>query len=65
MSTFVKNVVGIFRANALFIGGNVRAAVNEGRADYTPIFLSEIPHLFRREIINFWKATNQGGPPVQ
>ncbi|MBK7929719.1 MAG: acetyl-CoA hydrolase/transferase family protein [Bryobacterales bacterium] len=37
---------GIFRANALFIGANVRGAVNEGRADYTPIFLHEIESLF-------------------
>ena len=36
-----------FRHNAYFIGPNVRAAVAEGRADYTPIFLSEIPALFR------------------
>jgi acyl-CoA hydrolase len=37
---------GHFRHNALFIGGNVRKAVQEGRADYTPIFLSEIESLF-------------------
>ena len=37
---------GHFRHNAMFIGGNVRKAVNEGRADYTPIFLSEIEGLF-------------------
>lgn len=36
-----------FRVNALFIGENVRKAVNESRADFTPIFLSEIPGLFR------------------
>jgi acetyl-CoA hydrolase len=36
-----------FRVNALFIGNNVRLAVQEGRADFTPIFLSEIPSLFR------------------
>jgi 4-hydroxybutyrate CoA-transferase len=36
-----------FRANAFFISGAVRRAVWEGRADYTPIFLSEIPRLFR------------------
>jgi acyl-CoA hydrolase/GNAT superfamily N-acetyltransferase len=36
-----------FRLNALFIGPNVREAVQSGRADYTPIFLSEIPALFR------------------
>ncbi|MBI4718018.1 MAG: GNAT family N-acetyltransferase [Planctomycetes bacterium] len=38
---------GRFRHNAYFIGPNVRHAVAEGRADYTPIFLSEIPALFR------------------
>jgi acyl-CoA hydrolase/GNAT superfamily N-acetyltransferase len=35
-----------FRHNAFFIGENVRDAVAQGRADYTPIFLSEIPRLF-------------------
>lgn len=34
-----------FRHNAWFIGPNVRQAVNEGRADYTPIFLSDVPEL--------------------
>jgi acyl-CoA hydrolase len=37
---------GRFRANALFIGSNLREAVAAGRADYTPIFLSEIEALF-------------------
>ncbi len=36
-----------FRHNALFIGPNMRAAVQDGRADYTPIHLHEIPDLFR------------------
>jgi acyl-CoA hydrolase len=36
-----------FRHNALFIGANVREAVGEGRADYTPLFLSEVPRIFR------------------
>ncbi len=35
-----------FRHRALFIGPNARAAVNEGRADYVPAFLSDVPHLF-------------------
>ena len=35
-----------FRPNALFIGSNVRQAVNDGRADYTPIHLSEIEAMF-------------------
>lgn len=37
---------GHIRVNTLFIGDNVRQAVNEGRADYTPCHLSEIPLLF-------------------
>jgi len=36
-----------FRHNAFFIGANTRQAVAEGRADYTPVFLSEIPRLFK------------------
>lgn len=36
-----------FRVNALFTSGNVRQAVADGRADYTPIFLSEVPALLR------------------
>ncbi len=33
------------RVNTLFISDNVRKAVNEGRADFTPVFLSEVPRL--------------------
>ena len=39
-------MAGHFRHNAMFIGPNVREAINEGRADYTPIYLSEIEELF-------------------
>jgi acyl-CoA hydrolase len=35
-----------FRHRALFIGPNARAAVNEGRAEYVPVFLSDVPRLF-------------------
>lgn len=38
---------GHIRVNSLFISHNVRQAVNEGRADFTPIFLSEIPRALR------------------
>jgi 4-hydroxybutyrate CoA-transferase len=38
---------GHFRHTAFFIAGNVRRAVQEGRADYIPIFLGEIEELFR------------------
>ncbi|MCA9973202.1 MAG: acetyl-CoA hydrolase/transferase family protein, partial [Anaerolineales bacterium] len=53
----------MFRVNALFIGANVRQAVNEGRADFTPVFLSEIPDLFRREILPLDVALISLSPP--
>jgi acyl-CoA hydrolase len=40
-----------FRMNSLFVSQNVREAVNNGRADYVPVFLSEIPILFRKNIL--------------
>jgi len=36
-----------FRHNSFFIADNTRRAVNEGMADYTPVFLSHVPDLFR------------------
>lgn len=42
---------GIFRSNSLFTGANSRVAISEGRADFTPIFLGEIPQLFKKGII--------------
>jgi 4-hydroxybutyrate CoA-transferase len=39
---------GHFRLNDCFVGANTRDAVNEGRADYVPIHLHEMPRLFRR-----------------
>jgi 4-hydroxybutyrate CoA-transferase len=44
-------MAGHIRHRALFIGPNAREAVNDGRADYVPIFLSDIPHLFTRGIL--------------
>ncbi len=52
-----------FRHNALFIGPNVREAVQEGRADYTPIFLSEIPRLFETGRVPIDVALIQVSPP--
>jgi acetyl-CoA hydrolase len=40
-------LAGHVRHNAFFIGANTRSAVQEGRADYTPVFLSEIADLIR------------------
>ncbi|MDY6959608.1 MAG: hypothetical protein SVK08_10685, partial [Halobacteriota archaeon] len=52
-----------FRHNAFFIGPNVRGAVNEGRADYTPIFVSEIPNLIEDGLIPIDVALIQITPP--
>ena len=52
-----------FRINSLFVSQNIRAAVNEGRGDYVPIFLSEIPILFRRNILPLDVALVQVSPP--
>lgn len=40
-------MAGHIRVNSLFLSANVRGAVNEGRADFTPIFLSQIPRALR------------------
>jgi acyl-CoA hydrolase/GNAT superfamily N-acetyltransferase len=40
-----------FRTNSFFIGGNTRNAVNQGLADYTPMFLSQVPALFQKKIV--------------
>lgn len=54
---------GSFRDNSLFIGHNVRKAVQQGRADFTPIFLSEIPGLFQRHILPLDVALISLSPP--
>jgi acyl-CoA hydrolase/GNAT superfamily N-acetyltransferase len=40
-----------FRHNSFFIGNNTRDAVNLGLADYTPVFLSQVPGLFRKKLV--------------
>ncbi len=52
-----------FHINALFIGANDRAAVQAGRADYIPVFLSEVPSLFRDGILPIDVALIQVSPP--
>lgn len=41
---------GHLRVNTMFISEDIREAVNDGRADFTPVFLSEIPDLFRTQL---------------
>jgi 4-hydroxybutyrate CoA-transferase len=56
-------MAGHIRHRALFIGPNAREAVNEGRADYVPIFLSDIPQLFSRRILPLDAAFINVTPP--
>ena len=52
-----------FTTNALFIGKNCRNAVNEGRVNFIPCFLREVPIMFREEIIPLDVALIQVSPP--
>lgn len=54
---------GHLRVNTLFISENVRAAVNDGRADFTPCRLSEIPLLFSRRAVPLDVAFIHVSPP--
>jgi 4-hydroxybutyrate CoA-transferase len=56
-------MAGHIRHRALFIGPNARKAVNDGRADYVPIFLSDIPHLLSRRILRLDAAFINVSPP--
>ncbi|MFB0998965.1 MAG: acetyl-CoA hydrolase/transferase C-terminal domain-containing protein, partial [Colwellia sp.] len=54
----------LFKVNALFIGGkNIREAIAEGRADYTPSFISDIPRLFRENVLPLDAALIMVSPP--
>lgn len=52
-----------FHINAMFVSAPVRKAVNTGHGDYIPIFLSEIPELFKRNILPLDVALVQVSPP--
>jgi 4-hydroxybutyrate CoA-transferase len=56
-------MAGHFRHNAMFIGGNVREAVNDGRADYTPVYLSDVENLFESGAMPLDVALIQVSPP--
>jgi acyl-CoA hydrolase len=57
------DMVGHLRHRALFIGANTRQAVNEGRADFVPVFLSDIPQLFSSGVLRLDVALIQVSPP--
>ena len=52
-----------FRHRALFIGANARTAVNDGRADYVPIFLSDVPELFSSGVLPLDAVLINVSPP--
>ena len=52
-----------FIINAFFVGSNIRPYVNSGRANYIPMFLSEIPHVFRSRIKDIDVAMVTVSPP--
>lgn len=52
-----------FRHNTFFVSENIREAVAEGRADYSPIMLSDIPALFRSKRMPLDVALIQVSPP--
>lgn len=56
-------MAGHFRHRALFIGPNARNAVNEGRAEFIPVFLSDTPHLFRSGLLPLDAVLINVSPP--
>jgi acyl-CoA hydrolase len=56
-------LAGVFRHRALFVGANVREAVQAGRADFVPVFLSDIPALFRSGRVPLDVALLNVSPP--
>jgi acyl-CoA hydrolase len=54
---------GHFRHNSLFVGPADRKAINEARADYVPVFLHQIPRLFREGVIPLDVAIIMVSPP--
>ncbi|HET7685539.1 MAG TPA: acetyl-CoA hydrolase/transferase C-terminal domain-containing protein [Candidatus Limnocylindria bacterium] len=56
-------MAGHFRHRALFIGANAREAVNAGRADYVPVFLSDVPELFTCGVLPLDAALINVSPP--
>jgi 4-hydroxybutyrate CoA-transferase len=54
---------GIFKSRVFFIGNNMRKAIDIGRAQYIPVFLSEIPQLVRQEILPTDVALINVSPP--
>lgn len=52
-----------FHVNSFFLGSNVRHTIKAGNGSYTPVFLSEVPILFKRNIIDIDVTLIQVSPP--
>ncbi len=52
-----------FHVNSFFIGKNVRHTIKAGNGSYTPVFLSEVPNLFKRNIVPLDVVFIQVSPP--
>jgi acyl-CoA hydrolase len=52
-----------FHVNSFFIGGNVRHTLKAGNGSYTPVFLSELPYLFRKNVVPLDVAFIHVSPP--
>ncbi len=56
-------MAGHLRVNTMFISANVRKAVQDGRADFTPVLLSEFPLLFKNNVLPLDAALIHVSPP--
>lgn len=56
-------LAGHLRVNSMFISTNIREAVNDGRADFTPVLLSEFPLLFKNKVLPLDVALIHTAPP--
>jgi acyl-CoA hydrolase/predicted N-acetyltransferase YhbS len=57
------DTAGRFRLNTFYPGDSLRAAIRQGRADHTPVFLSRLPDMFRTHLIHLDAALIQVCPP--
>jgi len=65
IEVYKPEYVDSFHINCMFVSAPIRQAVNEGRADFIPVFLSDIPDLFNKRILEVDVAIVQVSPPDQ
>jgi acyl-CoA hydrolase len=65
IEVYKPEYIDSFHINCMFVSAPIRQAVNEGRADFIPVFLSDIPDLFNKNILAVDVAIVQVSPPDQ